>query len=57
LPIPPLDGYSVFKEFFPELRQLEYNQMGLFLLMIIFLVPGFSGFLGTIADYILAAMI
>lgn len=57
LPLPPLDGYSVFKEFFPELRQLEYNQMGLFILMVLFLIPGFSGFLGTIADYIISAMI
>ncbi len=57
LPLPPLDGYSVFKEFFPELRQLEYNQMGLFILMVLFLIPGFSQFLGTIADYIISAMI
>ncbi len=57
LPIPPLDGYSVFKEFFPELRQLEYNQMGLFILMVLFLVPGFSRFLGMIGDYMLSAMI
>ncbi|GJD16939.1 peptidase M50 [Rivularia sp. IAM M-261] len=57
LPLPPLDGYSVFKEFFPELRQLEYNQMGLFILMVLFFIPGFSQFLGTIADYIISAMI
>jgi Zn-dependent protease len=53
LPIPPLDGYHVFKEIFPELRQLEYNQMGLFFLMVIFLIPGFGRFLGMIAEYII----
>jgi Zn-dependent protease len=56
LPIPPLDGYHVFREIFPELRQLEYNQMGLFVLMVIFIIPGFGRFLGMIAEYIIVAI-
>jgi Zn-dependent protease len=54
LPIPPLDGYSVFRDFFPGLRQLEHNQMGMFLLMVIFLVPGFSQFFRQVADLLIA---
>jgi Zn-dependent protease len=57
LPIPPLDGYNVFRDFFPGLRQLEQNQMGMFLLMVIFLVPGFSQFFRQVADSLIALIV
>lgn len=57
LPIPPLDGFSVFSEIFPGLRVLERNQLGLFLFMVIFLIPGFGSVLGLIADFIISALI
>ncbi len=39
LPIPPLDGFSIFSEIFPELQRLKNTQFGLFALMILFLSP------------------
>lgn len=50
LPIPPLDGFHVFSEIFPQLKPLEYTQFGLFAMMVLFIVPGFGIGLGRIAD-------
>ena len=56
LPIPPLDGYHVFSESFPALRELERNRMGMFFLMVIFLIPGFGFILALIADFIIRVL-
>ncbi|MCC5621887.1 site-2 protease family protein [Nostoc sp. CHAB 5715] len=50
LPIPPLDGFHVFSEIFPQLKPLQYNQFGLFAMMLLFIIPGFGIGLGSIAD-------
>ena len=53
LPIPPLDGFHVFSEIFPQLKPLEYTQFGLFAMMVLFIVPGFGIGLGRIADFLI----
>jgi Zn-dependent protease len=50
LPIPPLDGFHVFSEIFPQLKPLQYSQFGLFAMMLLFIIPGFGIGLGSIAD-------
>ncbi len=52
LPIPPLDGFHVFSEFFPSLKPLEDSSYGLVALMIIF-STGLTSSLGIIADLVL----
>jgi Zn-dependent protease len=52
LPIPPLDGFHVFSEFFPSLKPLENSSYGLVALMIIF-STGLTSSLGIIADLVL----
>jgi Zn-dependent protease len=53
LPIPPLDGFHVFSEIFPKLKQLEKTQFGIFALMLLFLIPSFGAGLGLIADFVI----
>ncbi|MBR8839765.1 MAG: site-2 protease family protein [Stigonema ocellatum SAG 48.90 = DSM 106950] len=53
LPIPPLDGFYVFSQFFPALKPLENTQFGLFALVLLFLIPAFGQGLGAIADLII----
>ncbi|MHC5892900.1 site-2 protease family protein [Nostoc sp.] len=50
LPIPPLDGFHVFSEIFPQLKSLQYTQFGLFAMMLLFIIPGFGIGLSRIAD-------
>lgn len=57
LPIPPLDGFSIFSNIFPELKQLQGSPIGTFGLMIIFLIPGFGGGLIKIADSVILTCI
>jgi Zn-dependent protease len=57
LPIPPLDGFHVFSEIFPKLKQLENTQFGLFALMLIFIVPGFGEGLGLAVDLIIDVIV
>jgi len=57
LPIPPLDGFGIFSNIFPELKQLKDSPIGLFGLMIIFLIPGFSTGLIAIADLVITTLI
>lgn len=57
LPIPPLDGFSIFSNIFPELKQLQGSPIGTFGLMIIFLIPGFGGGLIKIADSLIITCI
>ncbi|MEC4817549.1 MAG: site-2 protease family protein, partial [Scytonema sp. PMC 1069.18] len=53
LPIPPLDGFYVFSEFFPKLKPLEKTQFGLFALVILFSIPAFLEGLAAIAAFII----
>jgi Zn-dependent protease len=53
LPIPPLDGFHIYSEFFPELKQLEKTQFGQFALMFLFIIPGFGAALGLVANLII----
>ncbi len=53
LPIPPLDGYHVFSEIFPGLKSHQYTQYGMFLMMVIFLIPAFGSTLSLMAGFLL----
>ncbi len=57
LPIPPLDGFHIFSEIFPKLKQLEKTQFGVFALMLLFLIPSFGAGLGLIADFLIQGII
>lgn len=50
LPIPPLDGFHVFSEIFPQLKPLENTHFGIFAMMFLFMVPGVGIGLSTIAN-------
>ncbi|WP_375479988.1 site-2 protease family protein [uncultured Nostoc sp.] len=50
LPIPPLDGFHIFSEIFPQLKPLQYNQFGLFAMMLLFIIPDFGIGISRIAD-------
>ena len=50
LPVPPLDGFHFFSELFPDLKLLEVLPCGLFLLMVLVLLPGFSSNLAQIGQ-------
>lgn len=56
LPIPPLDGFRVFSEIFPQLKSVEDTPFGLFALMILFLTPFGLG-IGALADLAIRFMI
>jgi Zn-dependent protease len=55
LPIPPLDGFHVFSEFFPSFKPLENSPYGLLALMIIF-STGLTSGLADLADLIIRAV-
>jgi Zn-dependent protease len=50
LPIPPLDGFHVFSEIFPQLKPLQYSQFGVFAMMLLFIIPEFGAGLSKITD-------
>jgi Zn-dependent protease len=54
LPIPPLDGFHLISELFPELKLLNNCRFRLFTMTIIFLIPGFGEGLHAIADLAIA---
>ena len=53
LPIPPLDGFHIYSNIFPSLKKLQDSPIGLFGLVIVFLIPGFSETLFFISDSII----
>ncbi len=57
LPIPPLDGFHVFSEIFPQLKPLEKTQFGLFALVLLFLMPQFSQGLRELTLFIIQALL
>lgn len=56
LPVPPLDGFHVFSEFFPLFKLLENNVFGLFTLMLLFTLPDFTKGLAIVTDQIIQAI-
>lgn len=57
LPIPPLDGFHIFSNIFPGLKKLQNSSIGMFGLIIIFLIPGLSAGLLTISDSIITSLL
>ncbi|MEM1393424.1 MAG: site-2 protease family protein [Cyanobacteria bacterium P01_D01_bin.116] len=57
LPIPPLDGFHIFSNIFPSLKKLQDSPIGIFGLVIIFLIPGFSETLFFVSDSIIRAFV
>lgn len=53
LPIPPLDGFHIYSNIFPNLKKLQDSPIGVFGLVIIFLIPGFSEGLLFVSDSII----
>jgi Zn-dependent protease len=56
LPIPPLDGFHVCSEFFPELKALENNPLGLLALTFL-LTSGLSEGMSILANGVLCTAI
>ncbi|MBC7824426.1 MAG: site-2 protease family protein [Candidatus Parcubacteria bacterium] len=56
LPIPPLDGFHIFSNFFPDLKTLEGSQFSLFALVLLF-VLGLGTTLYSISDLIIGALL
>jgi Zn-dependent protease len=52
IPIPPLDGFHVFSEFFPSLKPLHDSYFGLFGFTILFLTGAFDALYG-VADLVI----
>ncbi|MBP0000940.1 MAG: site-2 protease family protein [Cyanobacteria bacterium SID2] len=52
IPIPPLDGFHVFSEFFPSFKSLQNSQMGMLFLAILF-VGGASRILAQVVDLLI----
>jgi Zn-dependent protease len=57
LPIPPLDGFMVFSEIFPSFKPLRHSQVGLFILMVLFMVPVVGTALGLLANLTVQAVV
>jgi Zn-dependent protease len=57
LPIPPLDGFHVFSEIFPQLKPLQYSQFGVFAMMLLFIIPEFGAALSEITDLVIQSML
>jgi Zn-dependent protease len=57
LPIPPLDGFHIYSEFFPDLKRLERTQFGLFALVLIFVLPQFGEGLHRISNIIITGFL
>jgi Zn-dependent protease len=57
LPVPPLDGFTVFSEIFPSFKPLRNSQVGLFVLMVLFMVPVVGTALGLLANLTVQAVV
>ncbi|HLO85603.1 MAG TPA: site-2 protease family protein [Nostocaceae cyanobacterium] len=57
LPIPPLDGFHIYSELFPDLKRLENTQFGLFALMLVFILPQFGEGLNQISTFIIGSFL
>jgi Zn-dependent protease len=50
LPLPPLDGFHIFSEFFPSFKPVRYSPYGIFILVVVSVVTGLGGYLALLAD-------
>jgi Zn-dependent protease len=57
LPIPPLDGFHIASEFFPELKSLANSNISLFALALLFLFPQVGQGLSALAFAIVQILI
>ncbi|MEH1791234.1 site-2 protease family protein [Nostoc sp.] len=57
LPIPPLDGFHVFSEIFPQLKPLQYTQFGIFAMMLLFIIPEFGMGLSDMTDLVIQSVL
>ncbi|AFY56992.1 Zn-dependent protease [Rivularia sp. PCC 7116] len=57
LPIPPLDGFHIFCSFFPSFKPFQDSPIGMFGLIIIFLVPGFAEGLVMLSELIIRSFL
>ncbi|MCC5640337.1 site-2 protease family protein [Nostoc sp. CHAB 5844] len=57
LPVPPLDGFHVFSEIFPQLKPLEKTNFGIFAMMFLFMIPGVGIGLSTIANFFIYTVV
>jgi Zn-dependent protease len=56
LPFPPLDGFHIFSEIFPQFKILNDNPIGLFPLVVLLLNPDYSAGLNAVVDYAIAIL-
>ncbi|MEA5565162.1 site-2 protease family protein [Anabaena sp. UHCC 0399] len=57
LPVPPLDGFHVFSEIFPQLKPLQHTNFGIFAMMLLFIVPGVGTGLSKIAEFFISVTV
>ncbi len=53
IPIPPLDGFQVIGEIIPWFQSWQRSRIGLFMLMLLLLIPAFGSSLTTVAQSII----
>ncbi len=56
LPIPPLDGFHVYSELVPRLKQFQNSPIALFLMMVMFLVPAVGQGLSNGSRFLVATI-
>ena len=56
VPIPPLDGFHIYSEFFPNLRRLAGTEYARFAFMLLFLVPVFGEALDYMVSWIIQSV-
>lgn len=57
LPVPPLDGFSVFSNIFPSFKQLITPEVSLFLIFVLFSVPAVGYSINLVSKFLLNAII
>jgi Zn-dependent protease len=57
VPLPPLDGFHIFSEYFPSFKPIENNPWSLFALVILFLVADFGTGLQVFSNWIIEMVI
>jgi Zn-dependent protease len=56
LPVPPLDGFTVFSELFPSMKPIRNSPVGTFMLVVMFTVPAIGMVLSLAAGGLVAAI-
>jgi Zn-dependent protease len=57
LPVPPLDGFSVFSNIFPSFKQLITPEVSLFLIFVLFSVPAVGYSIGLASRFLVNAIV